>query len=100
MQIIQRFHLLAAVGFKIQSVRVYFISLWNKNTPLTCSQVSRTWCLLLALRMSMCENFCLPSVASLHITTNLFARHPPLCGALLQFEILQIRPAIVAIHSA
>ena len=36
----------------------------------------------------------------LHITTSLSARHPLLCGALLRFEILQIRPAIRAIRSA
>ena len=83
----QRFHLLAAVGFAFE---------------LTCSPVtvSRIWCLRPAPQTSMCERFCLFVVSPLHITTSLSARHPLLCGALLRFEILQIRPAIVGIRSA
>ena len=43
---------------------------------------------------------CCPPPPPLHMTTSLPARHPLLCGVLLPFEILQIRPTIRAIRSA
>ena len=50
--------------------------------------------------MSMCERFFFLVIPLLHITKSLSARYPLLCGALLRFITLQIRPAILAIRSA
>ena len=61
LQILQRFHLLAAVDFEMHIVRgiTFRCGIKKSNTPLTCSPVSRILYLLLVQQTSLCERLCL-----------------------------------------